>query len=121
MDNVPLYLYLTISIYVRRCRKFAQTLIHIAVVSQITYISPNEAELVAMADSLYQDRKQEKKLLDGEVPTDEKLKEPTASLWRMRHCIRALLDTGLNYIILTMGKYGAVLCSLSSTTPQNLK
>lgn len=95
-------------------------MIHIAVVLQITYTSPNEAELVAMAKSLYQDHKQDKGLLDDEVPVDKKLKEPVASLWRMRHCIRALLDTGLTYIILTMGSYGAVLCSLSSINPQNL-
>lgn len=87
----------------------------------ITYASPNEAELVAMAESLYRDRKQEKRLLDDEVPADRKLNEPAASLWRMRHCIRALLDTGLDYIILTMGSYGAVLCSLPSTNPQNFR
>jgi hypothetical protein len=96
-------------------------MMHIAVVLQITYASPNEAELVAMAESLYQDRKQEKRLLDDEVPADRKLNEPAASLWRMRHCIRALLDTGLDYIILTMGSYGAVLCSLPSTNPQNFR
>lgn len=88
---------------------------------QITYISPNEAELVAMAEALYHDLKQEKHLLDDEVPDDRKLSEPAASLWRMRHCIRTLLDTGLDYIILTLGSYGAVLCSLSSTSSQNLR
>ncbi|KAG0567638.1 hypothetical protein KC19_7G150400 [Ceratodon purpureus] len=87
----------------------------------ITYTSPNEAELVAMAESLLQDRKLEKRLLDHEVPAEKNLKEPAASLWRMRHSIRALLDTGLDYIILTMGSHGAVLCSLSSTNPQNFR
>jgi len=75
-----------------------------------------------MAESLYPDRKQEdKKLIDDEVRADRKLSEPAASLWRMRHCIRTLLDTGLDYIILTIGSYGAVLCSLSSTGSQNIR
>lgn len=72
---------------------------------KITYVSPNEAELVAMAESLVN-----KRLVDDEEKKRE-MAEPAASLWRMRHCIRALLDTGLAFIILTMGSHGAVLCS----------
>lgn len=75
--------------------------------NMITYVSPNEAELVAMAESLVN-----KRLVDDDEKRE--MAEPAASLWRMRHCIRALLDTGLAFIILTMGSHGAVLCSSRS-------
>ncbi|XP_024395996.1 pseudouridine kinase [Physcomitrium patens] len=86
----------------------------------ITYTSPNEAELIAMAESVCQVNNIEKKLFDDEVPADKNLPEPAASLWRTRHYIQSLLDTGLGYIILTLGEYGAVLCSLRSTSSENL-
>lgn len=75
-----------------------------------------------MAESLCQDANKKKRLLDDEVPNAKKLlDEPATSLWRMRHCIQILLDTGLDHIILTMGSHGAVLCSLPSSFPQDLK
>jgi len=79
----------------------------------ITYVSPNEAELVAMAESLVN-----KRLVDDEEKRE--MAEPAMSLWRMRHCIKALLDTGLAFIILTMGSHGAVLCSSPSSNRRSV-
>lgn len=81
---------------------------------QMTYVSPNEAELVAMAEYLYQNGVQTKPLDNDDVPPGKNLREPSASIWRMRHSIQTLLDMGLQYIILTMGSHGAVLCSANT-------
>lgn len=81
---------------------------------QMTYLSPNEAELVAMAEYLYQNGVQTKPLDNDDVPPGKNLREPSASIWRMRHSIQSLLDMGLQYIILTMGSHGAVLCSANT-------
>lgn len=81
---------------------------------QMTYLSPNEAELVAMAEYLYQNGIQTKPLDNDDIPPGKNLREPLASIWRMRHSIQTLLDMGLQYIVLTMGSHGAVLCSANT-------
>lgn len=80
----------------------------------MTYISPNEAELTAMADALNQEASQNN-AIQTDVPTVKELSEPAASIWQMQHSIQRLLETGLKYIVLTMGGHGAVLCSYRDT------
>jgi sugar/nucleoside kinase (ribokinase family) len=79
-------------------------------VVQITYASPNEAELIAMAESLHQNGIR-RKILDRDSSTHRELTEPATTIWKLRHFVQILLGAGLKYIVLTLGSHGAVLCS----------
>ncbi|CAK9262133.1 unnamed protein product [Sphagnum jensenii] len=92
----------------------------------ITYASPNEAELIAMAESLHQNGIR-REILDRDSSTHRELTEPATTIWKLRHFVQILLGAGLKYIVLTLGSHGAVLCSAnqpslsSQFTSDNLK
>ncbi|BBN07462.1 hypothetical protein MPTK1_4g03940 [Marchantia polymorpha subsp. ruderalis] len=84
--------------------------------SSMSYISPNEAELVAMANALHPTQfSSEKRRGSMYVVTigDEMSRNNVYTvIYKLKDCIRKLLHAGVMYIILTVGSLGAVWCSM---------
>ena len=71
---------------------------------QLTYVSPNEAEVVAMA--MGADYNSDDVLNQTNVNND-----PHSLIHRLQPYILKLLQRGVIYVVLTLGEHGVVLCS----------
>ncbi|KAG6556246.1 hypothetical protein Mapa_002187 [Marchantia paleacea] len=84
--------------------------------SAIAYISPNEAELVAMANALHPTHFSSQKRRGSMylVTTGDRMSRNNAFavIYKMKDCIRKLLHAGVKYVVLTVGSVGAVWCSM---------
>lgn len=80
-----------------------------AIANYITFASPNEHELIAMADSLSHENR------FHPIQRDHgKTKNSTESLFKeLRPAILVLLQKGIKYVLVTLGPDGAFLCSRS--------
>ncbi|KAJ7212852.1 hypothetical protein O6H91_Y476000 [Diphasiastrum complanatum] len=76
---------------------------------QITFASPNKAELISMAENLTCSVKG--MMSQGSLSTKTGSARVKEIVWKLRHHIYVLLATGMKYIVLTLGKHGVVLCS----------
>lgn len=99
-----------------RTLKFFSYLMLYCSAEQMSYISPNEAELVAMANALHPTQfSSEKRRGSMYVVTigDEMSRNNVYTvIYKLKDCIRKLLHAGVMYIILTVGSLGAVWCSM---------
>ncbi|XP_010527589.1 PREDICTED: uncharacterized protein LOC104804910 isoform X2 [Tarenaya hassleriana] len=76
-----------------------------SIAKYVTIVSPNEDELVAMANALSGED-----LFCPIKPEKDKL-SPEGILLAMKPAIRVLLENGIKVVIVTLGSKGALLCS----------
>ncbi|CAM6114565.1 unnamed protein product [Calypogeia fissa] len=78
----------------------------------ITFVSPNEAEIVAMAEALQPKKKKAGYLAQVRLEEGTSMRSVSDILGQeLQGPIREVLRAGVKYIVLTLGSQGAVLCS----------
>lgn len=86
----------------------SKSLRYAAISNNINYVSPNEAELVAMANG---NTNTEEVLSVGVLKNDDRQISIHALIQHLEKHILVLLQKGVTYVVLTLGRHGVVLCS----------